>query len=214
MTSSILLPVSACQTGDGVEEDDDVVSALDHALSFLEHDACNLDVTVGGLVEGRGDDLGIDGAGHVGDLLGALVDEQHHDVCLGVVGGYGVGNVLHEDGLTGLGLCHDECALALSDGREEVDDAHRGIGGGRVAAEGELLFGEKWGEVLEGYAVAHFLRVASVDVLDVAERKVLLVVVWRTHGALHHVAGLQPVALDLLGVDIDIVGRGEIVVVR
>ena len=134
--------VGTCQTCDAVEEDDHVVAALYHALGFLEHDTGNLHVALGGLVEGGGDDLCVDGACHVGDLLGALVDEEHHEVYLGVVGGDGVGYLLHEDGLTCLGLCHDECALSLADGGEEIDDAHAG----RVViatAELELLIGEQ-----------------------------------------------------------------------
>ena len=112
--------VSTCQAGDGVKEDDYIVSALYHALGLLQHDAGYLDVTLGRFVERRGNHLGIDGAGHVGHLLRTFVDEQHDHIYLGMVGSNGVGDVLHQDGLTGLGLCHDEGTLAFADGGEEV----------------------------------------------------------------------------------------------
>ena len=205
--------VGTCQTGDGVEEDDHVVTALHHALCLLEYDAGDLHVTVGGLIEGRGDNLGVDGASHVGNLLGTLVDEQHHNIGLGVVGGDGVGDVLHQHGLTGLGLCHDEGTLTFTDGREEIDDAHAGVRRGPVAAEGEFLLGEERCQVLEGHAVAHLGGVTAVDVLHAAHSEVFLVLMGRTDGTLYDVAGLQAVFLDLLGRYVHIVGRREVVVV-
>ena len=66
-----------------------------------------------------------------------------------MVGGNGIGDILHQYSLTGLGLCHDECSLSFTDGREQVYDAYAGIRGGLVTAEGELLLGEERGKVLE-----------------------------------------------------------------
>ena len=108
--------VSTSQTGDRVKEDDNIVSALNHALCLLEHDTGNLHVALGRFVEGRGNHLSIDATCHIGHLLGTLVDEQHDHVYLGVVGSDGVGDILQQDGLTGLGLRYDESALTLSDG--------------------------------------------------------------------------------------------------
>ena len=73
------------------------------------------DVLVGWLIKGRSDYLGIHGASHIGNLLRTFVDEQHHQVCLWMVGCNGIGNILHQDGLTGLRLSHDECTLSLTD---------------------------------------------------------------------------------------------------
>ena len=53
------------QTRDGVEEDDDILTALYHTLSLVQHDLGDLDVAVSRLVEGRSDDLGIDAGRHV-----------------------------------------------------------------------------------------------------------------------------------------------------
>ena len=189
------------------------MTALDHTLGLLEYDAGDLHVTVGGLIEGGGDDLGVDGAGHIGDLLRTLVDEQHHNIGLGMVGGDGVGDVLHQHGLTGLWLCHDEGTLTFTDGREEIDDAYAGVRRGPVAAEGELLLGEERCQVLESHAVAHLGGVTAVDELHATHGKVFLILMGRTDGTLYDVAGLQAVFLDLLGRYVHIVGRREVVVV-
>ena len=130
-----------------------------------------------------------------------------------MVGCYGVGNVLHEDCLTCLGLCHDKRALSLAYGREEVDDACAEIGCGTVAAEVEVLVGEERCEVFECHTVAYFVGVASVDHVDACKREVFLAVVRRTHVAVYYVASLESVALHLLCRHVYIVGRREVVVV-
>ena len=66
-----------------------------------------------------------------------------------MIGCYGVGDVLHEDCLTGLWLCHDECALSLTDWREEIYDSRTGICCGGITAELEFLFGEEWSEMFK-----------------------------------------------------------------
>jgi hypothetical protein len=62
--------VGARQAGDRVEQDDDVAAGLDLALGDLERHLGDAGVVLGRLVEGRGDDLALDRAAHVGDLLG------------------------------------------------------------------------------------------------------------------------------------------------
>jgi hypothetical protein len=95
--------VGATQSRDRVEEDDDVVAHLDQALGALDGQLGDRGVVVGRTVEGGGDDLTLDRALHVGDLLGALVDEHDHEVALRVVDRDRVGDRLQDDGLAGLG---------------------------------------------------------------------------------------------------------------
>ncbi len=78
-----------------------------------------------GTVEGGGDDLALNDRAHVGDFFGALVHQDDHEVHLGVVQLDGLGHLLDDHGLTGLGRRDDEAALALADGRDKVDDARR-----------------------------------------------------------------------------------------
>ena len=118
------------------------MAAFYHALGFLKYDAGNLDMAVCRFVKCGGNNLSIDGTSHICHLLWTLIDEQHHDIGFGVVGGDGIGNVFHQDRFTCLRLSHDECALTFTDRREEVDDANAGIRCLLVAAKIELLFWE------------------------------------------------------------------------
>ena len=166
------------------------MAAFGETLGLLEDDVGNLHMFRGGLVEGGGHDLGIHATLHVGHLLGTLVDEQDDQVDLGVVGGDGVGHVFQQDGLTGLGLCHDEAALSLADRGEEVHDAGRD-GAALVPRDVELLVGEERREIVEGDAVAHFLGLAAVDEVDLHQGEELLASLGRTDDPEDGVASLQ-----------------------
>ena len=73
-----------------------------------------------------------------------------------MVGGNGIGDILHQNRLTSLGLGNDQCALSLTNGGEEIDDTNTGVRRGLVATEGELLLREERSQVLEGYTVTYF----------------------------------------------------------
>jgi hypothetical protein len=68
---------------------------------------------VGRLVEGRRDDLALHRALHVGHLLGPLVDEQHDEVDLGVVGRRSRWRCLQQHRLAGARRRDDQAALPL-----------------------------------------------------------------------------------------------------
>ena len=72
--------VGARETRDGIEQDDHVLLVLDQALGLLDHHLGHLHVAAGRLIEGRGHDLALHGARHLGHFLGPLVDEQHDEV--------------------------------------------------------------------------------------------------------------------------------------
>ena len=81
---------------------------------------------VGGrTVEGGGDDLALDDRTHVGDLFGALVHQDDHEVHLGVIQLDGLGHLLDDHGLSGLRRRDDETTLPLAHGGDQVDDARR-----------------------------------------------------------------------------------------
>ena len=63
------------------------------------------------------------GALHFGHFFRALVDQQHDQVHVRMVGGDGGGDLLHHHGLAGLRLRHDERALALALRGHQVEDA-------------------------------------------------------------------------------------------
>jgi hypothetical protein len=203
--------VGASETGDGVEQDDHVALVFDQALGLLDDHLGDLDVAGGGLVEGGADDFALDAALHIGDFLGALVDEQDDEDDLGVVGGDGVGDGLQQHGLAGAGRGDDEAALALADRSEQVHDPT-----GDLLADGlhlDALLGVERGEVIEENLVLGLLGRLEVDGLDLDQGKVLLALVGRPDVAADGVAGFEVELADLGGRDVDVVGAGEIVVI-
>jgi hypothetical protein len=111
------------QAGDRVEQDHHVALVLDQALGLLDHHLGDLHVARGRLVEGRADDLALHRALHVGHFLGPLVDQQHDQVDLGVVGGDRVAMFCSSTSCRPWAAAHDQAALALADRRDQVDDA-------------------------------------------------------------------------------------------
>ena len=77
--------VGARQAGHRVQEDDDVLLVLDQPLRLFDDHLGDLHVALRRLVEGRRHDLAIHRALHVGDLLGALVNQQDDQEHLRVV---------------------------------------------------------------------------------------------------------------------------------
>ena len=151
-------------------------------------------------------------AAHVGDLFGPLVDEQDHEVHLGVVGLDGVGDLLHDRRLAGLGGRDDQAALALADRREQVDDARRQVVLVARHLEVEPRVGEQRRQVLETGPVPRLLGVEARDRVDAQERRVLLVVRRRPAGALDVVAPAQGEPAGLADGDVDVLGRGQVAV--
>src|SRR5215211_7517073 len=106
------------EPGYAVEQDYYVLPLLDQALYALQDEFGDGDVVVGGLVEGRGDDLGLlHAALPVGDLFGALIGEHNEQPDLGVVGRDGLGYLLEDRSLAGLRRRDDHAALAFADRR-------------------------------------------------------------------------------------------------
>jgi hypothetical protein len=103
------------QTRDRVEQDHHVVAVLDHALGLVDDHLGHLHVPAGGLVEGRADDLRLGGALHFRHFLGPLVDQQHDDLGVLVVGRDRVGHLLQQDRLAGARRRDDQprCPLPM-----------------------------------------------------------------------------------------------------
>ena len=132
--------VGAREARDRVEQDHDVLLVLDQALRLLDHHLGDLHVAGGRLVERRGHDFAAHRTLHLGHFLRTLVDQQHDQDNLGMVGGDRVRDVLHHHRLAGLGRRHDQAALALADRRDDVDDAAGQVFFGLdVALEDEAL---------------------------------------------------------------------------
>ena len=185
---------------------------LHQSARLLDHHVGDLDVAGGGLVEGRGDDLGLHGPLHVRHLFRALVDEQHDEHHLGVVLGDGVRDVLQDHRLAGLGRRRDERPLALPDRRDQIDDARGEAAPRRL--EVELLLGIEGRQVVEEDLVPGVLGRLQIDRVDLEQREVPLALLRRADLPENGVAGPQVEAANLGGRHVDVVGPGQVVLVR
>ncbi len=194
------------------EQDDHVAAVLDQALGLLDDHLGDLHVTRGRLVEGRRHDLALHRALHVGDLLRALVDEQHDQVALRMVGGDRMRDVLQQHGLAGARRRHDQGALALADRRHDVDDAGREILRGRILVlHVEPFIRIKRRQIVEIDLVAGLFRVLEVDRVDLEQGEVALALLRAADMAVEGVAGPQAEAADLRGRYVDVVRSRQIV---
>ena len=146
---------------------------------------------------------------------GPLVDQQHDQIALGMVGGDGVRDVLQQHGLAGARRRHDQRALALADRRDDVDDARRQILLGRILVlHLQPLVGIERRQVVEVDLVAGLLGVLEIDGVDLEQREIALALLRAADLAVDGVAGAQAEAADLRGRDVDVVGAGQVVRLR
>ena len=164
-----------------------------------------------GFVERRRDDLALHRPLHVRDLFGALVDQEHDQIHLGVVGRDGVGDGLQHHRLAGPRGSDDHAALPLADRTEQIHDAGREVLG--IVLEPEPLHRVERREVVEKDLLARLVRRLEVDRLDLEEREVPLRVLRRADLAGDGVAGAQVEASYLGGGNVNIVGPRQVVVV-
>ena len=158
------------------------------------------------------DDLALDGAAHVGDLFGPLVDEQHDQLDLGVVALDRRGDRLHDRGLAGLRRRHDDAALALADRRDQVDDPRRHVVGSAGFSRRSFSSGNSAVRSSNRGPGLGLLGIAAVDGVDLEHRRVLLVAAGRAAEAGDVVALAQPVLAGQLDRDVGVVAAGQVAV--
>ena len=206
--------VGTPEAGDRVEQHHDVVAELDQALGPLDRELGDGGVVGRRTVEGRGDDLTLDRALHVRDLLGALVHQDDHEVRLGVVHGDGVGDRLQDQRLAGLGRAHDQTALPLADRGDEVDQTGREDV--LLGLEPQPLLGVQRRELAELDPAAGVLGRLAVDRVQAHQRvellagRRLLALGEGLDGAGDGVALAQAVLLDDAERDVDVVLAGQV----
>ena len=186
---------------------------LDETLGALDGEFGDRGVVLGGAVEGRGDNLTLDRALHVGDLFWTLIDENNHEVNLGVVDRDGVRDLLQNDRLACLGRSDDEAALSLADRSDQVDDALRELA--LLGLEPQAFLRVERRELAEFDAVRCLFDTLAVDGLHLDDGVVLLagVVVVLTRLADRSDNGVtlaQVVLLDLAERDVDVVRAGQV----
>jgi hypothetical protein len=114
---------AARPSGDGVEEDDHVLAHLDQPPGSLENQSRDSKVIRARSIGGRGDDLALHRAPHMGHFLGTLVDEQNEEMDLRIELADGEANLLEEDGFSRLRRGDDEASLTSADWGHQIDDA-------------------------------------------------------------------------------------------
>jgi hypothetical protein len=145
---------------------------LHQALGLFQDHFRHLDVALGRLVKGGTDHFGLDAALHVRHFFGPLVDEQHDEHDLGVIGGDAVGQVLEQHGLAGAGSGDDETPLAHAHGGHQVHDPGGEVV--RVGLELEPLVGIEGRQVIEEDLVPGHRGVLKIDRLHLEEGEIAL----------------------------------------
>ena len=187
------------------------MAELHQTLGPLNGQLGQLGVVVGRTVKGRRDDLTTDGALEVGDLLGTLVDQHHHEVNLRIVLGDRVRDRLHDHRLASLRRRDDEATLSLADRADQVDDAAGHVLG--IILEAQTFLRVQRGELGELGTLLHLLRIRAVDLLDLDQGCELLTplpLAVCTHLTDNDVALAQPMATDHGHRDIGIVRARQV----
>ena len=123
------------QAGEAVDQEHHVVAGLGHALGPGDGQLEHGDVLVGRRVERRAvDGVAGDHVAHLGDLLGALVEQDHDEGRVGLVDLDRAGDGLQQRGLAVRGGASDQDPAALADGRQQVDGAGGAVVGARRRA--------------------------------------------------------------------------------
>ncbi len=129
-----------------------------------------------------------------------------------MIGGDGVSDGLQQHRLTGARRSDNQAALAFADRRQYIHDPAADVLANRLHLDALLRIERR--EVVEQDLVAGFFRRLEVDGFDLDQREVFFAFVGRTDVAADGVAGLQVKLADLRGGDVDVVGAGEVVVIR
>ena len=194
------------------EQDHHVAAVFHEPLRLFDHHLGDLDVARGRLIEGRGDDLALHRALHVGDFLGALVDQKHDQIAFRMIVRDRVGDVLQQHGLAGARRRHDQGALAFADRRHDVDDACREILLGRILVfHLQPLVRIERRQVVEIDLVTGLFRIFEIERIDFEQCEVALAFLRAANVAVDGVAGAQAETADLRRRDVDVVRARQII---
>ena len=120
--------------------------------------------------------------------------------------------VLQQHRLAGARRSDDQAALAFADRGKQVHHPAADVLADGLQLDALLRIQRR--QVVEQNLVARFFGRLEVDRFDLDQREVLLAFVRRTHLAADRVAGLQIELADLRRRNINVVGAGQVVVIR
>ena len=204
--------ISARETRDGIEQDDDVALVLDQALGFFQHHFGDLDMALRRFVEGGADDFAFHRALHVGDFLGPLVDQENDQGDFGMIGGDRVGERLQHHGFSGARRRDDQSALPLADRAQQVQHAPGKIFARRFHLQAPRRVQRR--QVVKEDLVARDFGILEIDRFDFNQGEVALAVLGRADLAGDGVAGAQIEFADLRRRNVNIVRAGQVIVFR
>ena len=115
--------VGARQTGNGVEQDDNVFLMLNQTLRLLDNHLGNLNVAGCRLVKGRSDNFTFNQTLHLGHFFRTFVDKQYHQYAIRMVVRNALRDVLQQHGFTGLRRRDNQTTLAAADRRCQIQYA-------------------------------------------------------------------------------------------
>jgi hypothetical protein len=191
---------------DRVEEDDDVLAALDQAPGPLGDDLGHRDVVLRREIRGGGDHFAPrDAPAKIRDLFRALVDQEHDDVHVRIVDLDGVGHALQQRRLAGLRRRHDEAALAAANRGQQID--HSAAHFVRLRLELQNRRGVDGDELGERRPLAEGAGLHAFDGLDAAENGPIPI----GGEARDEGAGLESLALNQIARNQRVLGRGQVV---
>src|SRR5256885_1233860 len=166
-----------------------------------------------GHIEAGGNNLAIAPGDHLADFLGSLIDEQNEEDRLRMVDRHPLDDRLEEHRLAGPSGRHDECALAVAYGRNEIDrpaSQLRSPFGGPAGLELELALGIRRDERSEIWSPCRFLRTGAIYLLDVHNDDPIAMIVSR--GREHLIATAQHVLPHDVRRHVRVARLGEITV--
>ena len=115
--------VGAGQAGEAVEQDDHIAPVLDQPLGARDHDLRHLNVPVGHLIEGGGEDDRIHRLPEVSHFFRPLVEQEDHQFDFRMILADGHGDFLEQDGFSAARGGADQGALAFAERGQDIDDA-------------------------------------------------------------------------------------------
>ena len=179
--------VRARQPGNAVKQYHHVAVVLHEALGALDGHFRHDHMALGGFVERRADDLGLDRSLHVGDFFRPLVDEQNDEKNLRVVRGNRVGDVFEQHGLAGARRRDDKPSLTFTDRSGQIDDPRGDVL--YIVFEVKAFIGKQRRQVVEVDFFLAFLGVFVVDHFHAQQGKITFGILGRPYLSGHRVSG-------------------------
>ena len=189
------------------------MTALNKTFCLLQNNIGNLNVSLCRLVKGRGNNLCLNTALHICNLLRSLVYKENYHIHLRMVIRDCISYLLKEHCLTCLRLCHYKSSLALSNRGKHIHNPARYIIVSFIRKV-KLLIREERRKEIKWNPIPNKLRTSSINHIYLGKREILVALSWRTNLTHNGISSLKSKELNLRLRDIYIIGRIKVVIIR